>query len=292
MQANLARFSAIVNPARPPILRRSSPPSCRNGRTSSRSPTPRRKLPHHDGPSFVEATHASPCNPQHRKRKEGEACLAPAKRGAPNVNLNAVNEEQRATHLYWMQICDTGALRTCYGLGRKLRRRVRRARLFRLGSQRACSPDELLRNPGIPVRIAKGNPGYGVWGRTIASPPQQKKWARQCGAHQKMLWIFSVPQLAPTKMEALGGGDAAARALAYHRSVCGVCILQHRRELRACPELSGPAGKDDLRFGAWERRDSALRIIGDRLGHIWGQQVVIVNQPGAGGHGSELRLTA
>ena len=24
-------------------------------------------------------------------------------------------------------------------------------------------------------------------------------------------------------------------------------------------------------------------IIGDRLGHIWGQQVVIVNQPGAGG---------
>jgi tripartite-type tricarboxylate transporter receptor subunit TctC len=29
--------------------------------------------------------------------------------------------------------------------------------------------------------------------------------------------------------------------------------------------------------------DSALRIIGDRLGHIWGQQVVIVNQPGAGG---------
>ena len=29
--------------------------------------------------------------------------------------------------------------------------------------------------------------------------------------------------------------------------------------------------------------DSALRIIGDRLGHIWGQQVVIVNQPVAAG---------
>jgi tripartite-type tricarboxylate transporter receptor subunit TctC len=29
--------------------------------------------------------------------------------------------------------------------------------------------------------------------------------------------------------------------------------------------------------------DSVLRITGDRLGHIWGQQVVVVNQPGAGG---------
>lgn len=29
--------------------------------------------------------------------------------------------------------------------------------------------------------------------------------------------------------------------------------------------------------------NSVLRILGDRLGHIWGQQVVIVNQPGAGG---------
>lgn len=29
--------------------------------------------------------------------------------------------------------------------------------------------------------------------------------------------------------------------------------------------------------------NSVLRIMGDRLGHIWGQQVVIVNQPGAGG---------
>ena len=29
--------------------------------------------------------------------------------------------------------------------------------------------------------------------------------------------------------------------------------------------------------------DCVLRIIGDRLSHIWGQQVVIVNQPGAGG---------
>lgn len=29
--------------------------------------------------------------------------------------------------------------------------------------------------------------------------------------------------------------------------------------------------------------DSALRILGDRLGRIWGQQVIIVNHPGAGG---------
>src|SRR5262249_8875971 len=29
--------------------------------------------------------------------------------------------------------------------------------------------------------------------------------------------------------------------------------------------------------------DAILRVVTDRLGHAWGQQIVVVNQPGAGG---------
>jgi tripartite-type tricarboxylate transporter receptor subunit TctC len=34
---------------------------------------------------------------------------------------------------------------------------------------------------------------------------------------------------------------------------------------------------------AGSANDASLRIIGDKLSHIWGQQVVVLNQPGAGG---------
>ncbi len=47
--------------------------------------------------------------------------------------------------------------------------------------------------------------------------------------------------------------------------------------------LPEQTGAHRRQLGGGQANDASLRIIGDKLSHIWGQQVVMLNQPGAGG---------
>jgi tripartite-type tricarboxylate transporter receptor subunit TctC len=71
------------------------------------------------------------------------------------------------------------------------------------------------------------------------------------------------------------------------------CLLQ----LALLPVVSGLLGPSEVRaetypsgpvkiitpIGAGSGTDAAMRVIVEQLGHVWGQQAVLVNQPGAGG---------
>ena len=73
--------------------------------------------------------------------------------------------------------------------------------------------------------------------------------------------------------------------------------LRYLLQLALLPVVSGLLGPSEVRaetypsgpvkiitpIGAGSGTDAAMRVIVEQLGHVWGQQAVLVNQPGAGG---------